>query len=282
MFGFDPAHIDSFWEIVGFSVLVIFITWLLSRILRFIIVKIIKYNKSNFFDETTLVFLRSSVKMILGILAIFYIIYTIPVLRKKAVLIISGAGVFAAIIGFIAQSALANLVSGVFIVLFKPFRVGDYIKLDDKRLGIVSDITLRHTIINNFENKRLIIPNSLISKESILNHTIEDSQVLTFNNFILGMYADIDLARKIITEEAAKLPDIIDKRTAEDRNNNKPIVNVRVVNTKESVIHMRAYVWIDGPTNEFANKCILRESVHKRFIKEGVNLPIPLRKIIKQ
>ncbi len=282
MFGFDPAHIDSFWEIVGFSVLVIFITWLLSRILRFIIVKVIKYNKSNFFDETTLVFLRSSVKMILGILAIFYIIYTIPVLRKKAVLIISGAGVFAAIIGFIAQSALANLVSGVFIVLFKPFRVGDYIKLDDKRLGIVSDITLRHTIINNFENKRLIIPNSLISKESILNHTIEDSQVLTFNNFILGMYADIDLARKIITEEAAKLPDIIDKRTAEDKKNNKPIVNVRVVNTKESVIHMRAYVWIDGPTNEFANKCILRESVHKRFIKEGVNLPIPLRKIIKQ
>jgi small-conductance mechanosensitive channel len=281
MFGFNPAHIDTFWEILGFSLLVTFITWLLSRVLRFLIVKIIKYKNKKFVDETALIFLRSSVKMILGVLAIFYIIYTIPVLRNKALLIISGAGVFAAIIGFVAQSALANLVSGVFIVVFKPFRVGDYIKLDDKRLGIVSDITLRHTIINNFENKRLIIPNSIISKESILNHTIEDSQVLTFNNFILGMYADIDLARKIIEEEAAKLPNIIDKRTDEQKAANDPIVNVRVVNTKESVIHMRAYVWIDGPNNEFSNKSVLREAVHKRFIKEGVNLPIPLRKIIK-
>jgi small-conductance mechanosensitive channel len=105
--------------------------------------------------------------------------------------------------------------------------------------------------------------------------------VLTFNNFILGMYADIDLARKIIEEEAAKLPNIIDKRTDEQKAANDPIVNVRVVNTKESVIHMRAYVWIDGPNNEFSNKSVLREAVHKRFIKEGVNLPIPLRKIIK-
>ncbi len=281
MLGFNPAHIDTFWEILAFSLLVTLFTWLLSRVLRYVLVKIIKHKKKKFVDETALVFLRSSVKMILGILAIFYIIYTVPVLRHKALIILSGAGVFAAIIGFVAQSALANLVSGVFIVVFKPFRVGDYIKLDDKRLGIVSDITLRHTIINNFENKRLIIPNSLISKESILNHTIEDSQVLTFNNFILGMYADIDLARKIIVEEAAKLPDIIDKRTAEQIESGAPIINVRVVNTKESVIHMRAYVWIDGPTNEFKNKCILREAVHKRFIKEGVNLPIPLRKIIK-
>ena len=280
MFKFQPKYIDTFWEILGFTILVIIVTWLLSRLLRFIIVKIIAKNHEAT-SQTILLFVRSSVKMILGVLAIIYIVYTIPVLRQKAVFIISSAGVFAAIIGFAAQSAIANLVSGVFIVIFKPFRAGDYIKLDETRLGIVEDITLRHTIINNFENKRLIIPNSIISRESILNHTIEDSQVLSFNNFILGMYADIDLARKIITEEAANLPNIIDKRTSESIASNAPLINVRVVNTKESVIHMRAYVWIEGPEKEFNNKCILREAVHKRFIAEGVNLPIPLRKIIE-
>lgn len=279
MFSFQPEKINTFWEILAFSLIVVFLTWLLSRLIRFIITKII-VRKQQEASKTVLLFMRSTVKMILGILGLIYIVYTIPVLREKALFILSSAGVFAAIIGFAAQSAIANLVSGVFIVVFKPFRAGDYIKLDEHRLGIVEDITLRHTIINNFENKRLIIPNSIISKESILNHTIEDSQILSFNNFLLGMYADIDLARRIITEEAAKLPNIIDKRLPDQIKQNKPIVDVLVVNTKESVIHMRAYVWIDGPEKEFFNKSILRENVHKRFIQEGVNLPIPLRKII--
>jgi small-conductance mechanosensitive channel len=277
---FHTKHIDSFWEILGFIILVVFLTWVLSRVLRFIIIRVLHKTKGAT-NKTALLFMRSAVKMILGILAIFYIIYTIPIFREKALFIISSAGIFAAMIGFIAQSALANLVSGVFIIIFKPFRVGDYIKLDSERLGIVSEITLRHTIINNFENKRLIIPNSIISKESILNHTIDDSHILSFNNFIIGMYADIDLARKIISEEASKLPYIIDKRSKEDINKGTPSVRVQVINTKESVIHVRAYVWIDGPENEFKSKAALRESVHKRFVKEGVNLPIPLRKMIE-
>ena len=277
---FHPEKINTFWEILVFTVLIIFLTWLLSRFLRFILFKILSHKRKDE-SKTGYLFMRSSVKMVLGILAIFYIVYTVPVLRKKALLILSSAGVFAAIIGFAAQSAIANLVSGVFIIIFKPFRVGDYIKLDENRLGVVSDITLRHTVINNFENKRLIIPNSIISKESILNHTIHDSQILTFNNFILGMYANIDLARKIISEEAQKMPFMIDKRSAEQIQNEEPCIKVQVINTKESVIHIRAYVWIDGPTNEFSSKAFLREAVHKRFIKEGVNLAIPLRKIIE-
>ena len=280
MFSFKPEKIDTFWEVFAFILVIIFVTWLLSRLIRYVLYKIVSKEQKDE-NKTGYLFMRSSVKLILGIIAIIYIVYTIPVLREKAIFIFSSAGIFAAIIGFAAQTAIANLVSGLFIIIFKPFRVGDYIKLDDSRLGIVSDITLRHTVINNFENKRLIIPNSIISKESILNHTIQDKQILTFNNFILGMYADIDLARKIITEEACKMPYMIDKRTEKQINNNEPRLIVQVINTKESVIHLRAYVWIDGPTNEFKSKAFLRESVHKRFIKEGVNLPVPLRKIVE-
>lgn len=276
---FDPGKIDTFWEIMAFILLVIFITWLLSRVIRFVLKKILTARVKDE-DKLAFLFMRSSVKIVLGLIALFYIIYTIPVFRSRAIFIFSSAGIFAAIIGFTAQSAIANLVSGLFIVIFRPFRIGDYIKLDDQRLGIVSNISLRHTIINNFENKRLIIPNSIISKESILNHSIEDSKILTFNNFMLGMYADIDLARKIIQEEADKLPNIIDRRNTKEIDAGIPKVKVYVINTKESVIHLRAYVWIDGPTNEFVNKAILRENVHKRFVKEEVNLPIPLRKIV--
>jgi len=204
---------------------------------------------------------------------------TVPSLRSKATLIFSGAGILAAIIGFAAQAALSNLIAGVFIVVFKPFRVGDYIKLDEERIGIVQDITLRHTVINNFENKRLIIPNSIISTESVLNHTIDDSHVLSFNDFKLGLFADIDFAKKIIEEEALRLDGVIDYRTPSEVVTTTNQIETRVIEVFESYIHLRAYVWINDPFMEFKIKCALRELVHKRFVKEQIEMPIPVRKI---
>jgi small-conductance mechanosensitive channel len=271
--------LDSFWNILLFSLLVFFITWILSRIIRFFIVKYIKQKKTDRFGVTSIFFLKNSIKFFLGLIAIGYLIYVVPSLRSKATIIFSGAGILAAIIGFAAQAALSNLIAGVFIVIFKPFRVGDYIKIDEERIGIVQDITLRHTIINTFENKRLIIPNSIISTESILNHTIEDSHILSFNNFKIGLNADVDLAKRIIQEEAVKLNHVIDNRTPEEVLTEDHQIMVRFIDVNESFIHLRAYVWLNEPFQEFKLKCDLKEAVYKRFVTEGVDLPIPLRKI---
>ncbi len=257
--------------IVSYIFLVVLISWLISRIIRYSILLFINSKQSDRFGRTSIQFLRNSVKFFVGLVALVVVVMTIPSLRSKATLIFSGAGIIAAIIGFAAQAALSNLIAGAFIVIFKPFRVGDYIKLDDTRVGIVEDITLRHTVINNFENKRLIIPNSVISTDSVLNHTIQDSNVLSFNNFKLGLRADIDLARSIIQEEAIKLPMVMDSDSS--------TIDVRVIDIHESYIHMRAYVWMNEPFQEFRGKCALKEAVHKRFISEGVDLPIPISKI---
>jgi small-conductance mechanosensitive channel len=271
--------LESFWSIFLYCLLVFFITWVLSRIVRYFIVWRIKRRKTEPFGGTSIFFLKNSIKFFLGLIAIGYLIYTVPSLRSKATIIFSGAGILAAIIGFAAQAALSNLIAGVFIVIFKPFRVGDYIKIDDERIGIVQDITLRHTIIKTFENKRLIIPNSIISTESILNHTIEDSNILSFNNFKIGLNADVDLAKKIIQEEAVKLEHVIDNRTPDKVLTEEHQIMVRFIDVNESFIHLRAYVWLNEPFQEFKLKCDLKEAVYKRFVTENVDLPIPLRKI---
>jgi len=279
----DPTSLElnSFWQITGYSIAITVITWLLSRIIRFFLVKYInRKNKDHQYSITRLKFVKNSVKFFLGIIAILVIIFTVPVFRSKAAIIFSGAGILAAIIGFAAQAAVSNLIAGAFIVLFKPFRVGDFIKLDDFRLGIVEDITLRHTVINTFENKRLIIPNSLISTESIFNHTIDDSYVQSFNNIMVGLHADIDKVKRIITEEALKLPYIIDNRTAEEKANNLPQIKIRVKEINENGIYLRAFIWVSDPYEEFRVKSELLEAVHKRFLKENIDLPVPMRKIM--
>ncbi|SEB45002.1 Mechanosensitive ion channel [Tenacibaculum sp. MAR_2009_124] len=269
-------NLDSFFGILGYVLVVVFVAWIVSRIIRYFIVLLIKHKKTDRDGRTSIQFFRNSVKFFIGIFGIVYIIITVPLFRSKAAFIFSGAGILAAIIGFAAQAALSNLIAGAFIVIFRPFRVGDYIKLDEARVGIVEDITLRHTVINNFENKRLIIPNSVISTDSVLNHTIEDFQVLSFNNFKIGLRGDIDLTRRIIQEEAVKLPKVIDNRTPEQVIEGIDQIDVRVIDIYPDHIHIRAYVWVSEPFLEFKTKCALKEAVHKRFIEEGVDLPIPI------
>ena len=272
--------LDSLWSIFLYVLLVFITAWIISRIIRFLVVQTIKRRKTGNETKTSMLFFRNSIKFFVGLFALIYIIATVPTLRSKATLIFSGAGILAAILGFAAQAALSNLIAGAFIVMFRPFRVGDYIKLDAQRMGIVEDITLRHTVINNFENKRLIIPNSIISTESILNHNIEDSHILSFNNFKIGIRADIDLAKKIIQEEAEKLEFVIDNRTPEEVMQNKPQIEVRVIEVLDSYIHLRAYIWLNNPFKEFKIQCDLKEAVYKRFRKEGIQMPIPVRRII--
>ncbi|CAM1353834.1 mechanosensitive ion channel family protein [Tenacibaculum insulae] len=274
-------NLDSFLGVLSYVLVVMLVVWVLSRIARYIIIQIIKRKKIDRYGKTSILFFRNSVKFFLGVFGIVYIIMTVPAFRSQAALIFSGAGILAAIIGFAAQAALSNLIAGAFIVIFRPFRVGDYIKLDETRVGIVEDITLRHTVINNFENKRLIIPNSVISTDSVLNHTIEDSHVLSFNNFKIGLKADIDLVKKIIQEEAIKLPTVIDYRTPEQVMADAQQVDIRVIDVHIDHIHMRAYVWLNEPFKEFKTKCALKEAVHKRFLAEGVALPIPIYKLAK-
>ncbi|MGB0974545.1 MAG: mechanosensitive ion channel family protein [Flavobacteriaceae bacterium] len=280
-FALEYFDLNTTLGIAAYSFCVVILCWVLSRVSRTLVIFLLRKRLTKEkFGVTRLKFTRNSLRFIYGLLGFLIIMFTVPVFRQQAGYIFSGAGILAAIIGFAAKDAISNLIGGLFIVLFRPFRVGDYIKLNDSREGIIDDITLRHTIITTFENKRLIIPNSVISTESVLNVTIHETKILSFNEFYIGVYADIDKAKSIIISEASKLDYVIDNRTLDDIVNNEPEFDVRIINISESAITIRAYIWVSDPLKEFRMKGYFKEAVHKRFIEEGVELPIPLRKII--
>ena len=129
----------------------------------------------------------------------------------------TGAGIFAAIVGFASQSAFSNIVSGIFLVIFRPFSVGDRVKVGQLYNGDVEDITLRHTVIKDFENKRIVIPNTVISNEIIVNSTIIDEKVCMFLEFGISLESNIQKAQDIIQEEAMKSRYCIDNRTEEEK-----------------------------------------------------------------
>jgi small conductance mechanosensitive channel len=205
----------------------------------------------------------------------------IPPLKNVSISLFAGSGILAIIIGFAAQQSFANIVSGIFITLFKPFRIGDRVKLLGKEItGVVEDITLRHTVIRTFENKRIIVPNSVISTEVVENSNLIDAKICKFVEIGISYGSDLDRAKAIMCEEAMRHPETIDNRNEEQRRNQDPVVPVRVVGFGESAVLLRAWVWAKDQPTAFQLGCDLYERLKMRFDQAGIEIPFPHRKII--
>lgn len=272
----DPETIDY----LLFAAIVLIMAAVLSRILRLLLNKFF-HTASEIIhvDPTKYNFIKNAVSFIIFIAAAIIIFYKIPSLRDYGVTLFAGAGVLAAIVGFASQSAFANIIGGIFIVVFKPFRVGDLINVA-QNTGRVEDITLRHTVIRNFENRRIIIPNNRISEETIVNSSIVEELICVFFEIGISYDSDIDLAMKIIREEAMAHPSLVDNRTPEELEAGEPVVRVRVIGFGDSSVNLRAWIWAANPVDGFLMKCDLNKSVKERFDAADVEIPFPYRTLV--
>ena len=214
------------------------------------------YNALNEDESrvTGLKFLYNTLSFLIYSVGIIAIIYSIPPFKNIGKTLFAGAGIFAAILGFASQQAFSNIIGGIFLVMFKPFRVGDLIKVGSLNEGYVEDITLRHTVIKDFENKRIVIPNSLISTETIHNAHIKDERIMNRIPFGISYDSDVDIAIGIIQEEAKKHPLFRDFRTTDEIENNVASPDVRVIEWADSGIILRVYIWTDSQEEGFLLK----------------------------
>ncbi len=260
--------------------IILVITIIVERIMKFLLNRFSKRtSKLIRIDNTQFAILKHFVSALIYLIGIGIALYTIPHFRTISVSLFAGAGVLGIIIGFASQATLSNVISGLFIATFKPFRVGDIIKFSDKT-GVVEDITLRHTVIRNFENKRFIVPNSIISNEIIENYNIGDEKVCRWVELGISYDSDIDKAMKIMQEEVMKHPEFIDNRTEEDKKEGKPAVMVRVLGFGDSSVNLRAWAWAKNPGAAFRLGTDLNKTIKQRFDKEGIEIPFPYRTVV--
>lgn len=257
------------------------IAFILSRIIRFLITRFIKASSKILnIDHAKYNFLKNAVTFLIYLGAIIFIFYSVPKLKALGLTLFAGAGVLAAVAIFASQAAFSNIISGIFLVIFKPFRVDDIIEVGNLSKGRVEDITLRHTVIRNWENRRMVIPNSVISSEIIINSSIVDEHICNFIEIGISYDSDITKAIKIMQEEAMNHPHFVDHRNEEEKAQNMPPVIVRVIGFGDSSVNLRAYVWSKDHSSGFAMKSDLRKSIKEEFDKQGVEIPFPYRTIV--
>ncbi len=275
----DAIIIKKF-EIVLYLGVIIIVTIVAAASTNIWFKKSIENKISSKNDPTSFKFLRYVFVVVIYFVGIILGLLIFPSLRGVAQTALGGAGVLAIVIGVASQEALANLIGGVFIISFKPFKVGDLVKVTDTMVGTVTDITLRHTVIRNFENKMIVIPNSIINKEKLINYDMGELKCCERIEIRISYDSDIDLAKKIMQEECENHPLILDNRSLFAKENGDPIVKTAVISLNDFSVSIRAWAWGKSFNDCFELKIAVLESIKKRFDAESIEIPYPYRTIV--
>ena len=240
-----------------------------------------KSSLSKHLDPTSFVFARKIISDIIYIVGISFALVQIPALKTVGHSLLAGAGILSLVAGLASQQALSNIMSGFLIVLFKPFKINDRITFNNYT-GTVEEINLRQVVLRDLENNRVIVPNSVISSQVIVNTNLNDTKVVKGVQIGIGYSSDIGKALKIMEEEISNHPFYLDLRTDEDKKNGVPIVTTRVVSLDDSSVGLKAWANAENNSNGYILYCDVLRSIKERFDKEGIEIPYNYQNVIIQ
>lgn len=226
--------------------------------------------------------LKQVIKVGVILLFVISVVENVPALSKVGTTLLACSSVLAAAVGLASQDALGNAIDGLLISLFKPFSVGDRIRLTNKGItGTVVEINLRYTSIRTVENNLLMIPNSVMNGEIIENYNIGDQRMVAFLDVEVSYDADIDLAKQILKDLAVNHPLFVDKRTEEEKSEGVEPVGITVRAFNSSGVALRASVWSANIGDSFKLCSELREQVLKAFKENNIKIPYQTIEIIR-
>jgi small conductance mechanosensitive channel len=247
-------------SVVGALIVLIVGLWLAGRIKKLVEAGIARSGKV---DQTLSGFLSSLVHY--GLIALVIIttlgVFGVPTTSFAAV--IGAAGLA---IGLALQGTLGHVASGVMMLGFRPFDVGDFVEAAGVS-GTVKHIGLFTTEMSTTDNKKLIIPNGMIFDDVITNYAGFATRRV---DFLFGVSYDDDLnkAMALIKEEIEK----------DGRGKTDPEPTIAVDSLGDSSVNILTRVWVDRD-DYFPVKWALTKAVKERFDAEGVSIPYPCRSV---
>ena len=201
-------HPDTLLGAIVYLLLTVLVALLLSRALRLAMRGVMV--REPHLDRTTMTFLQQ-----IGIAAIWIVMlilyaHLIPVLRSLGTALLAGASIASVVIGLAAQSTLGNLVAGVAITLYRPFRLGDRLQVaapTGTEVGNVETLSLGYTTLRTDDGRFVVVPNSVAASQVAINLSASQAHTpapLTIT-IRIGRTADIEAARQVALGTAREL-----------------------------------------------------------------------------
>lgn len=210
-------------------------------------------------DETLVSFVASM--SYIGIMAFVVIaaLGQLGVQTASFVVVLGSAGL---VVGLALQGSLANFAAGVLMIIFKPFKAGDYIE-GGGVAGVVEEVGIFTTELKSPDNKKVIVPNGKITADNIINYTAKEIRRV---DIVAGVsyQDDLDKVKNVLTDILAK-----DDRVLKD-----PAPTIAVLELADSSVNFAVRPWVK--TGDYWDVFFAtQESIKKRFDAEGICIPFP-------
>ncbi|MDG2107647.1 MAG: mechanosensitive ion channel [Woeseiaceae bacterium] len=228
-------------------------------IIRLIVGATSKIMTKQAIDKTLETFICNLIQISLMIVVIIASIGALGVETTSFIAIFGAAGLA---VGLALQGSLSNFASGVLIVLFRPYRVGDWIEAASIA-GSVEQVQILTTILNTADNKKIIVPNSQIMNSVITNYSANDIRRV---DMVIGVSYNDDLEKVRKT-----LQDLIatDKRILAE-----PATTIAVSELADSSVNFVVRPWVKS-TDYWGVMFDMTEAIKKQFDKESISFPYP-------
>lgn len=204
-------------------------------------------------------FTKSLVNILLMVLLVISVVSALGVNTTSFAALLASAGVA---VGMALSGNLQNLAGGIVILLFRPFRVGDYIEAQGTG-GTVTEIQIFHTILTTADNKKIYLPNGALSSGNITNYSKEPVRRV---DFTVGVEygEDIDKVRKALSDILS-----MDERVLQE-----PAPVIVLGSLADSSVNMSVRVWVKSE-NYWSVYFETNEKIYNEFNRLGINFPYP-------
>lgn len=249
------------WSIeVGKDILAAVLIYIIGRFvikqISRLLAKILEKRKLEISVQT---FLRSLVSLLLNLVLAFAIISKLGVETTSLAALLASAGVA---VGMALSGNLSNFAGGLIILIFKPYKVGDYIETNDAS-GTVKEIQIFHTILTTLDNKIIYVPNGTLSSDAVTNYS---RQVTRRAEWVFGVEYGEDYERV-----KAVLERII---AADDRILEDPAPFIGLGALSASSVDIKVRVWTKS-SDYWDVYFDMNRIVYATFNKEGIGFPFP-------
>jgi small-conductance mechanosensitive channel len=188
--------------------------------------------------------------------------------------LLTALGVGGLAVALALQDTLANLFAGIHILVEKPLRVDDYIKLDTGEEGYVDDIGWRTTRIRKLGNNIVVVPNSKLAQSTILNYSMPEKRMSLLIRVGVSYDSDPDKVERILIEETEKAAGEVKGLLAE------PAPFVRFIpGFGDSSLDFTLICQVSEFVDQYLAQHELRKRIFKRFKQEGIEIPFPIRTV---
>ena len=194
-----------------YGVIIAGAAWLAGRAVHLAIHRYLDRAEADGADPTGIRFLGQIGRLAVYVIAFLSYTHVVPALQKLGTAWLASVGVVSVVVGLAAQSTLSNLVAGISLVLYRPFKIGDRVQVSaptGPEIGIVESIDLGYTTLRTADGRLLVIPNSTIASQTSINLSSSHPNIPCGIALTVAPGEDINRARDVLLEVSKTVPKI--------------------------------------------------------------------------